>query len=81
MEVLESPFVNEKGLARGLREKGGMSESIEVPAGAAVSGVRPQEINGGHRGKKRPAEEKLDDNGEQHHGMLHSYSYMTFLQD
>ena len=74
VEVLESPFVSEKGLARGLREKGGMSETVEVPTGVA-------EGNGGRRGKKRPAEEKLADNGEQHHGMLHSYSYMTFLQD
>ena len=71
VEVLESPFVNEKGLARGLREKGGMSETVEVPAGAAKSGVQAQDINGG-RGKKRSAEEKSDDNSEQHHGMLHS---------
>ena len=70
VEVLESPFVSEKGLARGLREKGGMSENVEISE-AAKSGVQAQDINGG-RGKKRSAEEKLDDNGEQHHGMLHS---------
>ena len=37
VEVLESPFVNEKGLARRLREKGGLLEPVEVSAAASVS--------------------------------------------
>ena len=66
VEVLESPSVDEKGLARRLREKGGMvvSETVGVP-GATESGVQPQEINRGQRGKKRSAEEKLNNSGEQ----------------
>ena len=66
VEVLESPFVGEKGLAGRLREKGGtvVSETVGVP-GATESEVQPQEINGGQRGKKRSAEEKLDDSGDQ----------------
>jgi hypothetical protein len=66
VEVLEQPFVGEKGLARRLREKGGMiiSETAGIP-GATESGVQPEEINGGQRGKKRSAEEKLDDSGDQ----------------
>ena len=78
VEVLESPFVSEKGLARGLREKGGMSETVEV-SGAAESGVQTQEINGG-RGKKRPAEEKLDDNGDQYHEHQGTYLYLGYCQ-
>ena len=35
VEVLESPFVNEKGLARRLREKGGMGEPVQVLAAAS----------------------------------------------
>jgi hypothetical protein len=62
VEVLESPFVGEKGLAKGLREKGGM---IISKTGATESGVQPQEINGGQRGKKRSVQEKLDDGGDQ----------------
>jgi hypothetical protein len=48
VEVLESPFVGEKGLARRLREKRGMivSETVGVP-GATESGGQPQEITGG----------------------------------
>ena len=73
VEVLESPFVNEKGLARRLRDKGGMVEPVEVPVATAaehgMDEVQPQEINGGHRGKKRSAEEKLDDDGDKHQGM------------
>ena len=67
VKVLESSMVGEKGLAKRLREKGGMitSETVEV-SGAAESGVQTQEINGS-RGKKRPAEEKLNDNGDQYH--------------
>ena len=82
VNILESSMVGEKGLAKRLREKGRMvtSETVEV-SGVAEGGVQTQEINGGCRGKKRPAEEKQADNDEQHHGMLHSYSYMTFLQD
>ena len=59
VEVLESPFVNEKGLAMRLREKGGMivSENVSVP-GATESGVQPQESNGGQKGS---AEENLDE--------------------
>ena len=66
VEVLETPFVNEKGLAKTLREKGGMivSEAAGLP-GATKSEVQPQEVNGGQRGKKRSAEEKLDDNRDQ----------------
>jgi hypothetical protein len=65
IEVLESPFVGEKGLARRLRVKGGMiiSETVGL-SGATESGVQPQEVNGGQRGKKKIAEEKLDDNGD-----------------
>ena len=37
VEVLGSPFVDEKGLARRLREKGGLLEPVEVPAAASVS--------------------------------------------
>ena len=37
VEVLESPFVNEKGLAKRLREKGRLLEPVEVPAAASVS--------------------------------------------
>ena len=59
VEVLESPSVDEKGLAMRLREKGGMivSETAGVP-GATESGVQPQESNGGQRGS---AEENLDE--------------------
>jgi hypothetical protein len=70
VEVLELPFVGENGLARRLREKGGMivRETVSIP-GATDSGIQPQEINGGQRGKKRSAdsEEKLDDSGDHHH--------------
>jgi hypothetical protein len=65
VEVLELPFIGEKGLAMRLREKGGMiiSETVGVPE----SERQPQEINGGQRsrGKKRSTEEKFDDNGDQ----------------
>jgi hypothetical protein len=63
VEVLESPFVGEEGLARRLREKGGMivSRAVSVPE----SGGQPQESNGGQRGQKRSAEEKLDDSDDQ----------------
>ena len=71
VEVLESPFVDEKGLAKRLREKGGMVESAAAERG--VDEVQSQEINGGHRGKKRSAEEKLDDDRDKHQGM---YMYM-----
>ena len=37
VEVLEAPFVNEKGLARRLREKGGLLEANEVLLAASVS--------------------------------------------
>ena len=37
IEVLESPFVNEKGLARKLREKDGLVEANEVPAAVLIS--------------------------------------------
>jgi hypothetical protein len=63
VEVLESPFVGEKGLASRLREKGGM-ETVSVP-GATGSGGQPQEVNGDQRGKKRSVEEKLDDGSDQ----------------
>ena len=65
VEVLEQPFVGEKGMAGRLREKGGMivNETVGIPE----SGVQPQEINGGQSGKKRSAEEKLDNSGDQHH--------------
>ena len=66
MDVLEQPSIGEKELAMRLREKGGMiiSEAAGVP-GAAESEVQPQEINRGQRGKKRSAEEKLEDSGDQ----------------
>jgi hypothetical protein len=65
VEVLESPFVGEEGLARRLREKGGMivRETVGIP-GATESGGQS---NGGQRGKKRSAEEKFDDSGDHHH--------------
>ena len=68
VEILELDCIGEKGLAGRLREKGGMivSETVGVP-GATESEVHPQEVNGGQRGKKRSAEEKLDDSGDQHH--------------
>ena len=68
VEILESPFIGEKGLAMRLREKGGMivSETVGV-SGATESEVQPQEVNGSQRGKKRSAEEKLDDSGDHHH--------------
>jgi hypothetical protein len=65
VEVLGLLFVGEKGLARRLREKGGMivSETVGIP-GATESGGQS---NGGQRGKKRSAEEKIDDSGDHHH--------------
>jgi hypothetical protein len=67
VEVLEQSFVGEKGLAMRLRKNGGMivSEAVSVPEATESEG-QPQEINGDQRGKKRPAEEKLDDGGDQH---------------
>jgi hypothetical protein len=60
VEVLEQPFVSEKGLAMRLREKGGMIVSKTVGISEATeSEVQPQV------GKKKSAEEKLDDNGDQ----------------
>jgi hypothetical protein len=66
VEVLESSFVDEKGLASSLREKGEtiVSETVGVP-GATESGGQPQEITGGQRGKQSSAEEKLDDSDDQ----------------
>ena len=69
VEILELPFVGEKGLAKRLREKGGMIISKTAGANESGTGVQPQEINGGQRGKKRSAEENLDDNGE-HQGII-----------
>ena len=76
VEVLERPFVGEKGLAKILRENGGMivSETVVVAPGAAESGVQPQENNGGQRGKKRSVEQKLDDSGDQHHEHQGAYA-------
>jgi hypothetical protein len=80
VEVLESPFVGEKGLAKGLREKGGMvvNETVGAP-GATESEVQPQETNGGQRGKKRFTEEKLEDSSDHHQGtvILQLCSYMV----
>jgi hypothetical protein len=56
VEVLESPFVGEKELARKMREKI-VSKAVSIP-GATESEGQPQEITGGQRGKKRSAEEK-----------------------
>ena len=80
VEVLESPFVGEKGLARRLREKGGMvvSETAGVP-GATESGVQPQEINRGQSGKKWSAEEKFDDGGDQHHEYQGTYYMLVVI--
>ena len=66
VEVLESSFVDEEGLAMRLRERGGMivSETVGVP-GTTESEVQPQEVNRGQRGKKRTAEQKLDHSGDQ----------------
>ena len=65
VEILEKPFIGEKGLAMRLRKKIGMivSKTMDVPE----SEVQPLEINGGRRGKKRTTEQKLDDSGDQHH--------------
>jgi hypothetical protein len=80
VEVLESPFVGEKGLAMKLREKGGMivSEAVGIP-GATESGVQLQEINGDQRGKKRSTEEKLDDSNDEHQGTVILCSCMFSL--
>ena len=61
VEVLEQPSVGEKGLAMRLREKGGMVVSKTV-------GVV------GQSGKKRSAEQKLDDSGDQHHERQGAYA-------
>ena len=65
IEILEQPFISEKGLARRLREKEGMIVSETVDAGIPESGVQQQESNGSQIGKKRSAEQKLDDSGDQ----------------
>jgi hypothetical protein len=82
VEVLEQPFVGEKGLAMKLREKGGMiiSETAGLP-GATEREVQPQEINGDQRsrGKKRSAEEKLVDNGDQQPERQGTYPYTSEL--
>ena len=59
VEVLESPSVDEKGLAMRLREKGGMivNETAGVP-GATKSGAQPQDSSGGQSGS---VEENLDE--------------------
>ena len=67
VEVLEQPYVGEKGLAMKLREKGGMIISKTAGIPESDHKVQSQEINGGQRGKKRSVEEKLDDSGDQHH--------------
>ena len=59
VEILEQPFVGEKGLAMRLRE------IIIETEGIPESGVQPQEINGGQRGKKRPAGVTLDSGDQQ----------------
>jgi hypothetical protein len=59
VEVLESPFVGEKGLAMGLREKGGLIVSEAV----GVSGATESEVQS--QGGKKRSVEKLDDNGDQ----------------
>ena len=76
VEVLETPFVREKGLAKTLRQKGGMvvSETAGIPGtNESEVHVQPQEINGGQRGKKRSVEEKLDDSGDHHHECQGTY--------
>ena len=73
VEVLESRFVDEEGLAMRLRERGGMiiSENVSVPGSTESEvHVQPQESNGGQRGS---AEENLDDNSE-HQGTYHMLS-------
>ena len=77
VEVLERSSVGEKGLAKTLRQKGGMvvSETVGIAPGAAESGVQPREISGGQRGrKKRSVEQKLDDSGDQHHEHQGAYA-------
>ena len=76
VEVLERSSVGEKGLAKTLRQKGGMvvSETVGIAPGAAESGVQPQENNGSQRGKKRSVEQKLDDSGDQHHEHQGAYA-------
>ena len=66
-EVLESSMVGEKGLAKKLREKGGLVEPVEMSAAAehGVERVQTQEINGGGRRMKRSAGEILDDDGDE----------------
>ena len=50
VEILETPFVNEKGLAKRLREKGGLLEPVEVPPATTPSsqptGSTPQGMHG-----------------------------------
>ena len=60
VEVLEQPSVGEIRLAMRLRERGGMvvSENVSVV---------------GQSGKKRSAEQKLDDSGDHHHGHQGTY--------
>ena len=74
VEILESPFIGEKGLAMGLRKKGEMiiSKTAGV-SGATESEVQPQKINRGQRGKKRSAEQRLDDSRDQHHKRQGAY--------
>jgi hypothetical protein len=79
VEVLESPFVNEKGLARKMREKI-VSKAVSVP-GATESGGQPQETTGGQRGKKSTAEEKLDDGDDQQPERQGTYYYYVRIMD
>ena len=81
VEVLERSSVGEKGLAKTLRQKGGMvvSETVGIAPGAAESGVQPRENSGGQRGKKRSVEQKLDDSGDQHHEHQGAYASNIFV--
>ena len=74
VEILELDCIGEKGLATRLREKEGMV--VSETAGVPESEVQPQEINGGQRGKKRSAEQKLDDCGDQHHECQGAYTIL-----
>ena len=77
VKILEQPYVGEKGLAGRLREKGGIVVSITAGIPESDHEVQPQEINRGQRGKKRSAEEKLDDSGDQHHEHQGTYASNT----
>lgn len=51
-----------------------VSETVGVVPRVSESEVQPWEITGGQSGKKRSAEEKLNNSGEQHHERQGAYT-------